>query len=273
MRLYVLDLGRMHMDRSLIVAKWRLASSSDPTPPAQFVEFPVPGFYIDHPDGGILFDTGCHPDCMGPDGRWPHEFQEHFPYSGGAENSVVAQLARIDVAPEQVRTIVLSHLHNDHSGGLEFFPNARVVVHADELSACLLAYARGDRDGPYIWDDTDHWVKLGLDFQPVERAAPDFELQTGVRVLNFGPGHAAGMLGLHLSLRGSGDLIIASDTIYCAENYGPPARAAGVLVDSVGYLATVERIRKLAKQTGAQVWFGHDGAQFRQLRKAPESYN
>ncbi len=273
MRLYVLDLGRMHMDRSLIVAKWKLASRHDPHPVGEFTEFPVPGYYIDHPDGGILFDTGCHPQCMGPAGRWPQDFQDHFPFSGGPENSVVEQLRKIGVAPQDVRTIVLSHLHNDHAGGLEFFPNAKVIVHEDELAACLLAYARGDREGPYIWDDTDHWIKLGLDFQVVPRSAPDFDLRSGVRVLNFGPGHADGMLGLHLSLPGSGEIIIAADTIYSADNYGPPARAAGVLVDSIGYIATIERIRSLAQKSGAQVWFGHDGAQFREMRKAPQAYD
>lgn len=272
MRLYVLDLGRMHMDRSLIVAKWRLASRHDPEPVGQFVEFPVPGYYIDHPDGGILFDTGCHPDCMGPGGRWPNDFQDHFPYSGAVENSVVAQLSRMGIAPADVRTIVMSHLHNDHAGGLEFFPGARVIVHAEELTACLLAYARGERDGPYIWDDTDHWVRTGLDWAPIARDIPELELQSGVKVLNFGPGHAAGMLGLQVSLPGRRGILIASDALYCKENYGPPIRPAGVLVDSVGYIRTAERIRALAERDGLDVWFGHDPVQFAQLPKAPEFY-
>jgi hypothetical protein len=80
------------------------------------------------------------------------------------------------------------------------------------------------------------------------------------------------MLGLHVSLIETGEIIIASDAIYCKENFGPPSREAGVLVDSVGYLSTIERIRFLSKQTGGRVWFGHDGPQFKSLRKVPAYY-
>jgi glyoxylase-like metal-dependent hydrolase (beta-lactamase superfamily II) len=71
-------------------------------------------------------------------GRWSADFQDHVSFSGSPDNAVVAQLGRIGVKPEAVRTLVMSHLHNDHAGGLEFFPNARDIVHADELNVCLL---------------------------------------------------------------------------------------------------------------------------------------
>jgi len=41
MKLFVLDLGSMKMDKSLIIAKTNLASVDAPTRPAEFVEFPV----------------------------------------------------------------------------------------------------------------------------------------------------------------------------------------------------------------------------------------
>lgn len=260
------------MDRSLVVANWRLASLSDPTPRGEFAEFPIPAYFIDHPAGGILFDTGCHPDCMGPGGRWPAEFQERYPYFGGPEHSILHRLQQIGVGPGDVRTVVLSHLHNDHGGGVEFFPKARFVVHEDELHRCLTSYASGDRLSGYIWDDIDHWIRLGLDFELVHRDDDDFELAEGVTVLNFGAGHACGMLGLLLDLPETGRILIASDTIYSAENFGPPVKPAGVIYDRVGYLSTIERIRRLARTTGAQIWFGHDPAQFAGLRKAPDFY-
>ena len=40
--------------------------------------------------------------------------------------------------PEQVTKILLTHRHNDHSGELKSFPNAKIYVNADELDAAEL---------------------------------------------------------------------------------------------------------------------------------------
>ena len=70
-KLYVLDNGRMKMDKNFMVAMHNPATVDNPNPPAEFVEFPIYTVLIDHPDGKILFDTACHPEGMGKQGRWP----------------------------------------------------------------------------------------------------------------------------------------------------------------------------------------------------------
>ena len=64
------------MDKSLLIARWQLASRTNPRPVGEFVEFPVAAYLLDRPEGRILFDAGCHPQAMGPEGRWPQEFQD-----------------------------------------------------------------------------------------------------------------------------------------------------------------------------------------------------
>lgn len=54
--------------------------------------------------------------------------------------------------------------------------------------------------------------------------------------------------------------------------YGPPVRPPGIMYDSIGYRNTVEKIRTLAARTKSQVWFGHDGNQFNEVRKSTEGY-
>lgn len=51
------------------------------------------------------------------------------------EEAVVRQLARLGCAPEDVRHIVLTHMHFDHCGGLPDFPQAVVHVHRREAEA------------------------------------------------------------------------------------------------------------------------------------------
>lgn len=56
------------------------------------------------------------------------------------------------------------------------------------------------------------------------------------------------------------------------ESYGPPIKPPGIIYDSLGYAKTVERIRRIAKETNSQVWFGHDAEQFKGFRKSTEGY-
>ena len=46
--------------------------------------------------------------------------------------------AALGYKPEQVTKILLTHRHSDHSGELKSFPNAKVYVNSDELSAAEL---------------------------------------------------------------------------------------------------------------------------------------
>lgn len=53
------------------------------------------------------------------------------------EEMAVHQVAQIGFQPEDVRHIVLTHMHFDHCGGLLDFPHATVHVHQRELDAFL----------------------------------------------------------------------------------------------------------------------------------------
>lgn len=106
----------------------------------------------------------------------------------------------------------------------------------------------------------------------MKRYEDNIILAEGIKVLNFGSGHAWGMIGLHVELPETGGIILASDAIYTAESYGPPIKPPGIIYDSLGYMNTVERIRQIAKETNSQVWFGHDSEQFKKFRKSTEGY-
>ena len=43
--------------------------------------------------------------------------------------------AALGYKPEQVTKILLTHHHNDHSGELRSFPNAKIYVNRDEIGA------------------------------------------------------------------------------------------------------------------------------------------
>ncbi|KXG08652.1 N-acyl homoserine lactonase AiiB [Anoxybacillus sp. P3H1B] len=271
-KLYVMDNGRMRMDKNWMIAMHNPATIHNPHAPTEFVEFPIYTVLIDHPEGKILFDTACNPTSMGPQGRWAESTQQMFPWTASEECHLHNRLEQLKVRPEDIKFVVASHLHLDHAGCLEMFTNATIIVHEDELNGTLQCYARNQKEGAYIWADIDAWIKNHLQWHTIKRHEDHLLLAEGIRVLNFGSGHAWGMLGLHVELPETGGIILASDAVYTTESYGPPIKPPGIIYDSLGYMNTVEKIRRIAKETHSQVWFGHDSEQFKQFRKSTEGF-
>lgn len=267
-KLHAFNLGNLKLDANLLVQERSVATLDDPSAANYMVEFPVPAFLLETDRGLILFDTGCHPDAMKSEeegGRWPQAFQRRVPWDGDETKTVMYQLEQLGIKNDDIDTIVLSHMHNDHAGCVEFFPNARFVVAQDEFSCSLRAYAQHRYMSSYIWKDTDVWTRMKLNWDLLEREDGDVVLAPGVTALNLGPGHAAGMIALKVDLEHYGSVILASDCLYNKVNYekliGP-----GVCYDLRGWMHTAKRIRNISAQTGAEVWFGHDAEQFATIR-------
>jgi glyoxylase-like metal-dependent hydrolase (beta-lactamase superfamily II) len=87
-------------------------------------------------DGLVLVDTGFG---LGDTERPRESLGDEFlafaePVLDPAETAV-RQVVRLGFAPADVRHILLTHLHRDHTGGLPDFPHATVHVHAAEYGA------------------------------------------------------------------------------------------------------------------------------------------
>ena len=90
-------------------------------------------YLIDLGNEVILVDTGL------PTGT-PEEVPDEnsVAFTGKDICSYMEALAALGYKPEQVTKILLTHRHSDHSGELRSFPNAKVYVNQDELSAAEL---------------------------------------------------------------------------------------------------------------------------------------
>ncbi|MGD8240783.1 MAG: MBL fold metallo-hydrolase [Armatimonadota bacterium] len=105
------------------------------------------------------------------------------------EEAAARQLALLGYRPEDVRHIVLTHMHFDHCGGLSDFPRARVHVHRREFEAFTgcprrwtdLAYVRrhiAHEPEFALYDDTgESWfdfAAIRLPFEPEMWLVPLF---------------------------------------------------------------------------------------------------
>jgi glyoxylase-like metal-dependent hydrolase (beta-lactamase superfamily II)/rubredoxin len=87
-------------------------------------------YLIDTGDEVILVDTGL------PAGT-PEEAPDEnsLAYTGKDISTYMEALADLGYKPEQVTRILLTHKHSDHSGELKSFPNAKIYVNEEEISA------------------------------------------------------------------------------------------------------------------------------------------
>lgn len=270
MKVYLLDTGYLEQDKSTLVAGSVMGNIFNKTPQAIWGKTPTYAVLIKHPEGNVLFDTGCNPKAMTE--RWPEELKILNPYYCDEDSTLIARLEQLSIGPKDIKHIVISHMHEDHTGCLEFFTDSNVIVHDDEFTQVMKRYALKKDLGVYIWKDIDAQLKNDLHWNLLSPKVETVELMEGITIYNFGSGHAFGMLGLLIEPSSKENILLVSDAIYTKANYGPPFKLPGIMYDSLGIASTAERIRQLAKEKNATIWFGHDSEQFASLKKSTEGY-
>ena len=267
-KFYILDNGYIEIDKNQMLANATLGTVDDKHPQALWIQIPIYCVLINNPEKGwILFDTGCHPDGM--KGRWAPSSCKVAPHFCNEGQLLVNQLKSIGLKPEDIGTVVLSHMHVDHAGGLFLFTDApEVYVNKDDFMASLFLVhasqdpnASGGTNKADVTEPVKNYRFLGN---------KDYELAPGVELL-YTPGHSTGMMSLMLHLEDE-TYIFPVDSANIAENYGPPARLSTIVADSVALHASIEKIRELEKKHKAKVFFPHDQAQFKTFKLAPDCY-
>jgi glyoxylase-like metal-dependent hydrolase (beta-lactamase superfamily II) len=81
---------------------------------------PVQVFLISHPEGHILFDTGLSPHTRDKDyfPSWMPTFRLTSRFEINESQGIGVQLREKGIEPKDLKAVIVSHLHYDHSGGL-----------------------------------------------------------------------------------------------------------------------------------------------------------
>ena len=96
---------------------------------------PVYAWAIETPEGVIVVDTGETARTRKPGyfPRWHPYFRLAVRLDVSPEQEVGPQLLKLGIRPDDVRTVILTHLHTDHAGGLYHFPKSEILVSDEEL--------------------------------------------------------------------------------------------------------------------------------------------
>jgi glyoxylase-like metal-dependent hydrolase (beta-lactamase superfamily II) len=173
----------------------------------------APCLLVETEQGLVLVDTGLGIHDYQSPSRMVRFFNLDFGTKNNPEQTVLRQIIKLGYKPDDLRHIVLTHLHFDHAGGLPDFPHAQVHLHRREYEAMLhhqgfmqLAYDRLDFAHEPQWvlheQPTDTWEgfdAIRLPFTPEMYFIPLF-------------GHTRGHCGVAVQ-DGDGWLFLGADAL------------------------------------------------------------
>jgi glyoxylase-like metal-dependent hydrolase (beta-lactamase superfamily II) len=177
------------------------------------------------------------------------------------ERTIVTALGEIDVAPESIDTVVLTHLHFDHAGGATrvvagglapTFPRARHLVQARELADATHPHERNRAS--YL----EHNIAPLRDADLLDTVDGEAEVAPGVRVLPT-PGHTPGHQSVLVDGGDGQRALFLGDVVPTAVHLRLPF----IMAYDLEPVVTLETKRRLFERAVAAGWllcFGHDAA-------------
>jgi N-acyl homoserine lactone hydrolase len=176
--------------------------------------------------------------------------------------SVVDQLAKLGVKPEQIQYVGISHYHGDHTGQVASFPQATLLIGQGDWNAITAPKpAAGVNAPPFA-----HWISGGGKVEPLP-ADKDVFGDGSVVILNT-PGHTPGHHSLLVKLREKGNFLITGDLVHFHENYNSNG-VPWFNVSRADTLASIDRFKKLAQTFKATVIIQHDARDIGKLPAFP----
>jgi len=224
---------------------------------------PISVYLLDTESGWILLDTGFDPANIQELSTMDRHFFSKgiYPPVVSAAHRLERQLAEIGIGFADVRHIVLSHLHFDHSGYLKYFPHAKVSIQRREYAfgvsgRTTLGYILSDFDLPTIqWSLVDG----------------DWNVVPGLTMVDT-RGHTEGHQSAVIELVNSGTIVLPFDAGDLQENFDQEI-LPGESVDDAAALAAIRRLKSITAETGGRLILFHDPVAIQSTKLSPAFYD
>ena len=205
-------------------------------------------FLIEHPQGLVLFDCGPHPDLSVDPAARLGGTAETYEIRVGPSQDAASQLRAGGWEPRDVAHVALSHLHYDHAGGIESFPDAtfhvqrveRLFAQAPPVYQCG-DYVPADFSHPVKWNEVDGYLDLFDD---------------GRLLLIPTPGHTPGHQSMLVCLDGQ-KVVLVGDAAPHTRTIAEQALPA-VLWNPDAMVASWDVLRELEASEDALLIYPHD---------------
>lgn len=215
------------------------------------IRSPMFALLIEHPTlGNILYDTGNHPFYSS---LYPQDVKTIYPITDYI--SIEDALAEKGLTPQDIDLLILSHLHFDHAGGLQYFAGTKalqnVMVAEEELKNAYYSVMTG-QSGAYVKALFD---LEGVRYYPIHdtlRLADDL-------TLFLQQSHTPGVIGMIFRTKSKGTIIATGDTVYTRDSYEQELPPGGKINKTQQeFFDNLARLKQMQKAHHATMLFGHD---------------
>jgi glyoxylase-like metal-dependent hydrolase (beta-lactamase superfamily II) len=245
-KLYQVTSGVLQLDKGWMTAMRDVG---------KLIKVPVAMYIIDHPRGLVVYDTGNNVAVS--DGQcesyWGKLCQAFLPIQK-REEVIDKWLEKFGYSTDDVKYVVLSHMHLDHAGNMEMFPNATHVVQKVEMKTAW--WPERFQAGAFVLGDYDD----ARNFKYLELTG-DFDLfGDGSVVILDTKGHTQGHQSLMVELENTGTLFLAGDAVYTPENEA--GVIPGITWNTYESMKSIDRLKMLRDAHQGQLWYSHGIEQY-----------
>jgi glyoxylase-like metal-dependent hydrolase (beta-lactamase superfamily II) len=221
------------------------------------VDFVNVSYLIVHPKGTLMFDAGAVEDShFKPDGS---------PVTEGimtATTPLLPQIAAAGYKPGDITYFALSHYHSDHTANSNQFAGSTWIVQ------------KADRD--WMFADKPQGIIRPESYSALRNAKTRILNNEDLDVFGDGvvrvistPGHTPGHQVVFLRLPKTGPVVLAGDLYHYPEEI-TTGRVPTFEFNVEQSRASREKVQRLIKETGAQLWIEHDIATHARLPRSPK---
>lgn len=167
----------------------------------------------------------------------------------------VEVLARININADEVRHVVVTHMHWDHAGGVSLFPRATFYVQENEYRFWLQNPVAGRPPFKQVADSAANTYLAAVEnTDRLILLKGDQQILSGIECL-LSPGHTVALQTVAVNTD-RGTAIIGSDCAHVFRNYTEDWPSC-LIVDLVGWMITYDKLRE--KVSSPDLLFpGHD---------------
>jgi glyoxylase-like metal-dependent hydrolase (beta-lactamase superfamily II) len=209
-------------------------------------------YLIRHGDQLMLWDTGLPAELKGKN----VDMGEMVPH---VTKTLVEQLAALDIKPDEIDIVGISHSHSDHTGQAAAFPNAKLIIGTADFD---LAQKPSQPGGP---NPIAPWAKAGAKVGKVN-ADTDVFGDGSVTTLHL-PGHTPDHMALLVRLA-SGPVLLSGD-LYHSTDARQKRGVPPFNTSREQTLASMDAFEARAKALGAKVIIQHEPADIAKLPAFP----
>jgi len=213
-------------------------------------------YLIQHGADYMLWDTGL------PAGLKGAPLSSTDALSPTLTHTLAEQLATLDIKPEQIAIVGISHYHFDHTGQAQTFPQAKLLIGKADFDALKAEPAPFGADPKLL----AHWLKEG---GASEAVVGDKDVYgDGTVTMLSTPGHTPGSYALLVRLKQKGNVLLTGDVVHFEEQFktnGVPA----FNTSRAETLASMDRLQRMAKMLKATLVVQHDANDIAKLPTFP----